>query len=269
MSDTAESTSNTYVRKFAFVMAILIGSILIIKLMGQVLARMFEPTPNPILFDGIKDAKKLAIIPQNPNIKGSKPITRSKNEDKGIEFTYSIWLYIDDLDHNKGIKKHIFHKGNNNYINTEINNIQTNGIAVPNNAPGLYLDETSNKLIVVMNTFDNILESVEIENIPLHKWINVMIIIENRNMDVFINGNIAIRHRFNSVPKQNYGDIYINDNGGFSGKISTLRYFDHALNGTEIMNLIKYGPNMTINKSLWTFPPYLSLRWFLNSSDNE
>tara|TARA_B000000557_G_C20792347_1_gene451622 strand:+ start:242 stop:1111 length:870 start_codon:yes stop_codon:yes gene_type:complete len=256
--------ANTFVAKFAFFLLVLIILVFILKILAQILARVFEPSPSPILYNGVKDAKKLAIVPQNPNVRGSIPILRSNNEVNGIEFTYSIWLYIDDLDYNKGIKKHIFHKGNNKYNSKEINGFNTNGVAVPNNAPGLYLAENSNKLIVVMNTFDNIIETIDIDNIPLNKWFNVVIRNKNKFLDVFINGTMAARHTFNSVPKQNYGDIYINDNGGFSGKVSTLRYFNEALNGTQISKIITKGPDMTINKNLWIFPPYLSFRWFFN-----
>ena len=255
-------SANTFVGKFAFFLLVLFILIFILKFLAQVLARIFEPSDNPILFDGIKDANKLAIISQNPNTKGSIPITRSNNEINGIEFTYSIWLYINELgDTTK--HKHIFHKGSSNYKNTTIKNFSTDGIAFPNNAPGLYLAKDTNQLIIVMNTFENIIEKVDIDNIPFNKWFNVVIRNKNKHLDVFVNGTMAARHELNSVPKQNYGDIFINDNGGFNGKISTLRYWNEALNGTQIAKLINKGPNMTVNKNLWIFPPYLSLRWFL------
>ena len=129
--------------------------------------------------------------------------------------------------------------------------------------------DDNNKLIVVMNTFNNIIEKVEIGNIPFRKWINVCIRLEGTDLDVFINGNMAVRHTLNSVPKQNYGDIYINHNNGFSGKISTLRYYNKALDGTKITNLVNTGPNMTLNKNMWILPPYLSFRWFFNSQQNN
>ena len=47
--------------------------------------------------------------------KGSKPINRSVNEEGGIEFTWSVWLFVDDLDYMKGQFKHVFHKGNDDF----------------------------------------------------------------------------------------------------------------------------------------------------------
>ena len=51
-----------------------------------------------------------------------------------------------------------------------------------NNAPGLYLHENKNSLVVIMNTFDSMVEEVEIPNIPINKWINVSIRIKIKSM---------------------------------------------------------------------------------------
>ena len=116
-----------------------------------------------------------------------------------------------------------------------------------------------------MNTFNNVIEEVEIDDIPLHKWINVVLKVKGKNMDTYINGTIVNRHIFSSIPKQNYGDVYVNDNGGYSGLLSSLRYYSYALTGVEIEELVKAGPNMTADDSLRVFPPYFSMRWFFSS----
>ena len=69
---------------------------------------------------------------------------------------------------------------------------------------------------------------------------------------------------FNSVPRQNYGDVWVTQRGGFDGMLSSLRYFSHALTGVEIENLVKAGPNLTADDSLKIFPPYFALRWFFS-----
>ena len=140
-------------------------------------------------------------------------------------------------------------------------------VGFPNNGPGLYLHENKNNLIVVMNTFDSIFEEVEIEDIPLNKWINVVLKVKGKKLDTYINGSIVNRHVFQSVPKQNYGDVYVNMNNGFSGMLSSLRYFDKALTGVEIENLVKAGPNMKAVGDMNIFPKYLSLRWFFQKPE--
>jgi hypothetical protein len=258
--------SNSLVAKVSFLILVVILFTFLLTLSSRFLAYVFSPTGDPYLFDGMKNAKKLLHIPQDPKKKDAIPILRSANKRDGIEFTYSTWIYIDDLEYKTGQKKHIFHKGSSNMNRPgKFEDINTLGLAFPNNAPGLYLHETKNTLIVIMNTYDQVLEEVEIPNIPLNKWLHVVIRVKHRVMDVYINGSIAVRHKFSSVPKQNYGDVYVNMNGGFSGNMSSLRYFNHALSGVEILDLNRSGPNLKANDSMEVFPPYFSLRWYFQN----
>lgn len=253
--------SNTLIAKVSFLLLIVILFVLLLRLGSSFISWLLSPSNSPILVNGMKDAKKASIIPQNPNKKGSIPVIRSKNENDGIEFTYSVWLYIDDLEYGKGKYKHIFHKGNDKFA-TSGENV---GLNQPNNGPGLYIDKDTNNLVVIMNTFNNINEKVIVRNIPLNKWINVILRVQGRNLDVYINGTIVLRHKFSGVPKQNYGDIYVNLDGGYSGLLSALRYFDEGLNTREILNLVNKGPNLKMEKSNEIFPPYFSLRWYINN----
>ena len=53
-------------------------------------------------------------------------------------------------------------------------------------------------------------------------------------------------------------------NGGFSGNISDLRYFNSALGTAEIQSIVDSGPNLTLvgPEATGNKPKYLSLRWF-------
>ena len=141
--------SNTLVSKVVFIILIVIGFVVTLQIGTTLLGYIFEPTSNPVLVSGMKDAKKVLIIPQDPKNPNSIPVMRSTNQDKGLEFTWTVWLYLDDLVYKNGQKKHIFHKGSGNF---------KDHIAFPNNGPGLYIHPTRNSLIVVMNTFKNIME---------------------------------------------------------------------------------------------------------------
>ena len=255
--------SNSLVAKVVFLLLVLIIFIMAIRVMLVVLHKLFGPKPNPILIKGIVNGKKAVTVSQDPKIKGSKPIMRSNNQDGGIEFSYAVWLLIEDDNfhsYRPGVKKHIFHKGSEGINTTDPGYM---GMAYPNNSPGLYLDSKENKLIVLMNTYDKVSEKIMVPDIPIHKWISVILRLENRNLDVYVNGTIVARHELKSVPKQNYGNVYANQGGGFSGLMSNLRYFNRALTITEIQQIVSAGPNMSSNSTLSIFPPYLSMRWFL------
>ena len=85
-------------------------------------------------------------------------------------------------------------------------------------------------------------------------------------MDVYINGTITLRHEFSGVPKQNYGDVYVNLNGGYNGFLSDLWYHNYGLTTKEIMDIVEKGPNLDMKDTMGSqyAPPYFSLRWYLN-----
>lgn len=261
--------SNNLITKFAFIILVVIIFGILLRLGTMILGMIFSPNKNPILIDGMVDAKQLRKIPQDPSVKGSIPILRSQNQRDGMEFTWSVWILIDDITYKENQYKHVFHKGNDDINMSK----QPYGMNFPNNGPGLYIAPYTNDLVVVMNTFETINEEIVIKDIPIRKWINVMIRLNKQHqLDIFINGRLARRHILRDVPKQNYGDVYVSMNGGFSGYTSSLRYFAYSLGLNEIQSIVFAGPNMKMLESdnmKDSIPQYLSLRWFFSDSGTQ
>ena len=152
------------------------------------------------------------------------------------------------------------------------------------NAPGLYLTPNKNEFTIIMNTFEDIDEEILIPNIPLNKWMNVILRCENNILDVYINGSIAKSHKLFGVPKQNDGPVTVGGATGFNGDISNLQYFSHGLSLNEIRNINNKGPSLTQSTSdniinpptsginmltgKLLNPDYLSTRWFFNDRLN-
>jgi hypothetical protein len=221
------------------------------------LSYIFKPSDSPHLIDGMVDANQMIIFPQDPSSNGSVTIYRSVNATDGIEFTWSTWIFINSLQTNAGTYKHIFSKGNSD--------LSGNGMVQPNNAPGLYIAPNTNSLIVVMNTYNVINEEIVIPDIPMNKWVNIIIRCQNTTLDVYINGTIARSINLVGVPKQNYGDVYVAMNGGFDGYISNLWYYNYSLGTAAIQNIVNKGPNTKMiggNGLADKMYNYLSLRWF-------
>lgn len=259
--------SNSLVAKIAFLLLVIVVFIFTLRLGMGLLTWIFSGKSSPILIDGMIDSKQMLVIPQNPSSNDSIPIKRSSNEQDGIEFTWSTWIFIDDLTYKQGQYKHIFHKGNDNInLSTE-----PKGLNFPNNAPGLYIGPNSNTILIILNTFTNISEEIEIDNIPIKKWVNIIIRCNGSVIDVFINGTLSRRHILNGVVKQNYGDVFVSMNGGFDGYTSSLRYFDKAISTSNIQSIINDGPNMKIKSEDLTKskPQYLSLRWYFFGNENS
>lgn len=266
--------SNSLVARFAFLLLVLFAFVILLRAGIGLLGYLLGPSDSPRLIDGMVDAKQMLVIPQDPATRGAVTITRSVNEDQGIEFTWSVWIYIDDLTYKQGQYRCVFYKGNDfqSQANTSNTNKQRGetaeayGLNFPNNAPGVYLAPNTNKLVVLMNTFSVINEEITVDDVPLNKWVHVLLRCEQNTMDVYINGTIYKSHQLHGVPKQNYGDVYVAPGGGFAGYISNLWYYNRALSIGEIARLANRGPNTYMQgSSAMTMkrPDYLSLRWFL------
>ena len=274
--------SNSIVAKFAFLILILIVFMLLISLGSLILTLVFSKTHNPILIDGMINSNQMMIIPQDPSKKGAKTILRSDNEREGLEFTWSVWVFIKDDTFNSPGYKHVFHKGNNN-ITPGTYNVTTNpngGLNYPLNGPGLYImpvqtDSARGNVAafrIIMNSFDSIDNSIEIKNIPLNKWVCVIMrVTKQGQLDVYINAVLVKRLMLKSVPRQNYGDVYLSMNGGFSGNTSSLRYFESAIGTNQIQSIFSKGPNTNfltgdMPSSVKGPNKYLSTRWYMKSS---
>jgi hypothetical protein len=249
--------SNTLIAKFTFLILVLFLFVILLRFGISILSYIYRPKTSPHLIDGMVDAKQMIVFQQDPSNNGAVPIYRSVNADEGIEFSWSVWIYINSLQTNSGIYKHIFSKGNSS--------IQQNGMIQPNNAPGLYITPNVNSLVVIMNTYNVINEEIIVPDIPLNKWVNVIIRCKNTTLDVYINGTITRSINLNGVPKQNYGDVYVAMNGGFDGYISNLWYYSYALGTNTIQSILNKGPNTKMigsNAMLDKMFNYLSLRWY-------
>jgi hypothetical protein len=251
--------SNSLVAKFAFLLLVIFGFIILLRVGISVVSYFLKPNSSPHLMDGMIDASQMIVFPQDPSSNGAVTIYRSVNATEGLEFTWSVWLFINNLNSNSGssMYKHVFSKGNSN--------LQKNGLTYPNNAPGLYIAPNTNSLVVMMNTFNVINEEILIPDIPINKWVNVIIRCQNTTLDVYINGTIARSINLVGVPKQNFGDVYAAMNGGFNGYISNLWYYNYALGTAAIQRISTKGPNTKLigtNGMNGSMFDYLSLRWF-------
>ena len=258
--------SNSLVAKVAFLLLVLFVFILLFRLGMMVLGYFLTAPDNPTLIDGMVDAKQLVVIPQDPANSSSITIQRSVNATDGIEFTWSVWVFIDDLTYNSGQYRCVFYKGNDFSADPNASEGQQ-GLNFPNNAPGVYITPNTNNLVVFMNTFNVINEQITIEDIPINKWFNLIIRCQNTTLDVYMTGLIVKSHELHGVPKQNYGNVYVAANGGFSGNISDLKYYSYALGTSAINRIMTKGPNTyskdTLLNSLQVKNPnYLSLRWY-------
>jgi len=233
-------------------------------------------------------------IPQGRDT-GFPILYNSRDEQFGASFSYSMFVFIhpdtfeqmgnsDSCVKNTPGKdmgsapvklKHIFHKGSDS--------------GFPNLGPAVFVESNTNTLRIYMNTIDSWNNYVTVPNIPVAKWFHLVILLKGNNLDVYVNGNIAVRMKMSTVPKLNTGPLYVmknlyfpdkagsderlfadyNISGPMKGMVSRLKYFSYALNYAHIDSLYRERANTTSIVQPSTDvngdqPPYLWDDWWVN-----
>jgi len=268
--------TNSLVAKFVFLIVVLIAFFLLMNL-GIYLISWFATTDkSPYIFKGKYATTVKKQIRQDPKLDGGKPIYRSNNEDKGIEFTWSCWLKLDQVPTTEtaNFVYHIYNKGSQPeaYDATAARNDDTNPNYALKNCPGLYVtdvegDSRSLQLNIKIDTIGSSESIIPIMDLPIKRWFHLAIRLQNKIIDVYVNGTITTRVPFTSIPEQNYGDVFIGYHG-YDGGISNLRYFDSALSVFQISNIVMSSPDLSNpeeNQEIGS-ADYLSSSWYTKPS---
>jgi hypothetical protein len=207
-----------------------------------------------------QDAKKRA---------DAKPILPSDNERTGMEFAYSFYLNVNENNFDGSDILHpVFYKGYSNSI-------------WPLQSPGVFIKGDTNTMRIIMPSFKDAYNHIDIENIPIGKWFHVVLNFQKLSLEVYINGKIVKKLNFSdTLPYTNYQNLIvfpnntpitinrpnlpqINFSTAMKGKISNLIYTRYALSVGEIQNFYSKGPSTvtTAPKSQET-PPYFADSWW-------
>ena len=89
------------------------------------------------------------------------------------------------------------------------------------------------------------------------------IVVKQKIVTIYVNGNIKKSKRLQSIPRQNFGNVWINLFGGFDGYLSKLNYTRRAISYSEVENMISDGPSTDFSEPEAAKPPYLDDDWWL------
>ena len=153
-----------------------------------------------------------------------------------VDFTFSIWIYVDSWQYKYGKDKTIFRRSNKQ----------------GDLSPSVNLAAATNDLNITLVTFPQTsgstgnTETWKIHNIPLQKWTNIIVATNNRAVDTYIDGKLVNTHVLKGVPKMDKeAPIYLTPDGGFSGNTAKFRYFSRTLSPREAYQIYKDGPGET------------------------
>ena len=81
----------------------------------------------------------------------------------------------------------------------------------------------------------------EVPNIPLQSWFSVSMTVFDRNLDIYINGNLVKSCFLPGVPKPAAGNIDVSKDGGFSGYMCNLNHYAKMLAPSDAQSFYSAG----------------------------
>lgn len=195
---------------------IIIGIVIVIVL--YLVYNYFKTENDKVLFS-VRDGRVLKTIQAD-----------SLPQMKTVDYTYSIWFYINDWNYRYGEPKVLFGR-----VNDE-----------NNPSPSVTFSPSINNLNVSLASYaDNGKSEVShciVENIPIQRWTNLIISLNNRALDIYIDGKLVKTCMLPGVPKVNVKQpLLVTPDGGFAGSTSYLRVIGGSINPTEAYNIYKEG----------------------------
>ena len=146
------------------------------------------------------------------------------NGSQSTNFAYSIWFYVKDWSYRYGEKKTML--------------VRNEGKACPN----IFLDPIENNVEVVIFDYNDKYNRCRIENVPLQKWVNLIVSVYNQTLDLYLDGKLIKTCVLEGIPKLDVSkNVFVTPGGGFSGWTSNIQYWDKALNPQEAYNVYRRG----------------------------
>lgn len=184
-----------------------------------------------------KDSKKTTLVSSH-NAKESTIISANKLPNSNSNnFTYSCWVYINDWNYRFGEQKVVFGRLDQNR----------------DPCPSVVLGANQNNLDITLSVYPDTSETQEIvmparvhtcqvQNIPIQKWVCIILTVNNRALDIYLDGKLVRTCMLPGVPRvAPSSDVYLTPNGGFDGFVKDFEYHSYAVNPNQAYNIYKDG----------------------------
>jgi hypothetical protein len=182
----------------------------------------------------------------------------------GQEFSYSTWIFLANNYDATSDHKLIMQRGNTSTVA---------GMISPNTSPIIAMDSKTNKMYIAVSTsavtnpltFEKVFEKdaatnrftsgflvTYIDYVPLQRWVNVILVVREMNMYVYIDGDVysvasASEVRTNSdrpMIRGTSGDLAIGEKRNTThGYLSLTQFFNYGLTQKEVRSIYANGPS--------------------------
>ena len=172
---------------------------------------------------GLNDAKKVTKI-------NAEDLEQSNS----VNFAYSVWFYVDDWSYRYGEPKIILGR-----LDQDLSP-----------SPSIVLGAIENNVKIETTVYPSAQSSsssgsthtCNVANVPIQKWVNLIVSLYGRTLDVYIGGKLVRTCVLPGVAKiANNAPVYVTPLGGFSGFTANVHYYSDALNPQQAYNIYREG----------------------------
>ena len=166
-------------------------------------------------------------------------------------FAYSVWFYINDWNYRYGESKVIFGRMG---AKSGIGEGSIKGISGLDPCPAVVLGAIENNISVSLGCYpgadqepttaggNTVVHTCTVANVPIQKWVNLVLSVYGRTMDLYIDGKLVRTCLLPGVASiNNNANIFVTPGGGFDGWTSKLQYYPNSLNPQEVWNIYSKG----------------------------
>jgi hypothetical protein len=168
--------------------------------------------------------------------------------------TYSFWIYVNGS--NNTVNQNTW----NTYRYKEWKSIMYRGDSTSQTQfPGFWLTPTLNNLVIAFQHNNSKVERIQLDNIEMNKWINIITVIENKSVSIYIDGlldrinnldqtqpdvstyNLYINNDYTSVVDEKEDNINVSINkNGFPGYLTNVINYNYPLTANYIKEAYSY-----------------------------
>lgn len=170
-------------------------------------------------------------------------------------FTYSIWFYINDWNYKYGEPKVLF--GRMGQLSDSAG-VTVESISQSEPCPAVILGAIENNLSIALtcfpgtesaltnddtkNTNGSVVHTCNVSNVPIQKWVNLLVSTYGRTLDVYLDGKLVKTCVLPGVAKINQNaDVYVTPSGGFAGWTAKFQYYPNSTDPQTAWNIYKKG----------------------------
>ena len=199
---------------------------------------------DPYTLQNIQDGKTTSTI-------SASSLATNGSDVPSSNFAYSIWFYINDWNYRYGEPKVIFGRMGAKSPNGQGS---ISGISGLDPCPAVVLGAIENNISVSLGCYpgldqqpttpggNTVVHTCSIANVPVQKWVNLVLSVYGRTMDLYIDGKLVRTCLLPGIASVNANaDIYVTPAGGFNGWTSKLQYYPNSLNPQEVWNIYTKG----------------------------